>query len=86
MVIAKIKSETDLTRDNKAFLVSFVRRAFGLKLSFKQERLYISRRFKRGDNLEKLHVSKDKTVGAMLYFARDFAKRNKIGIYSNKRG
>lgn len=79
--ISKLKGVSELSDRDKAFLVRLVRRAYGLRLTFKCERLYLSRLFKEGPCEEKIHVSKDATVGAMLFFAKDFAKREKTGFY-----
>jgi hypothetical protein len=81
MVIQGIKEVNDLTDIQKRWLRCYVRRNYGLRLTYRCERFFLSRLYKRGDNLEKLHVSKDLRVRPMLYFARDFAQRNKTGIF-----
>lgn len=81
MFIPKITKASELTRPQRAFLVSFVRRNMGLKLTVKHDRLWLSRRFLKGTLGAKLQVSRDETVGASLYWAKSYAKTNRLGIY-----
>lgn len=84
IIIPKIKKAKELSRNETAFLVSFVRRNYGLKLKINTERLFLSRRFQRGVLNAKLQVSRDETVGASLFFAKMIAKRERLGIYRSR--
>lgn len=84
MFISKVKKANELTRDETAFMVKLVKSRFGLKLAVKQERLYLSKRYHRGVLGAKLQVSRDETIGASLYWAKVYAKANRLGIYRER--
>lgn len=85
MQIAKVYEASELTRLQKAFVIRFVRRAYGLNLAIKRERLILVRRFKRDSFGAKVIVSQDLRLGASLYFARQIAKKEKLGIFGRAR-
>lgn len=70
-----------MTRQELAFAVRFVRSTYGLKLKVEKETFVLARRFLKAVNNEKLQLTKDKTLGASLYWAKFYAKRDRLGVY-----
>ncbi len=81
-IVSKNAVTSDLDRAQLAFVIKLVKRNYGLKLSVKEGRFYISKRFQRlSVTKEKRIVSRDLRLGACLYFAKTHAQANKLGIY-----
>ena len=85
LIISKNAETKDLTRNELAFAIRFIRRNYGLRLTVKQDRFYLSKRFQRlSVTKEKAIVSRDLRFGAMLHYAKQTAKACKLGLFNTK--